>query len=64
MRDRPEPAINGDEQDWISTRWRRMLSVFSNSTGLGRAVKRAMAKRHRRGWAERVREEIHDLSGE
>jgi hypothetical protein len=42
-----EPAINGDEQDWTS-RWRRVLCVFANNTGLGKKVKRAMNKRERR----------------
>jgi len=57
IRDAREPAINGDEQDWVSRRWRRLLAVFSNRTGLGKAVKRAMAKRHRRRWREAIREE-------
>jgi hypothetical protein len=42
-----EPAINGDEQDWTS-RWRRVLCVFANNTGLGKKVKRKMNKRERR----------------
>ena len=57
MKDRPEPAISGDEQDWIATRWRRLLCVFTNRTGLGKAVKRAMSKRHRRKWREAIRAE-------
>jgi hypothetical protein len=51
-----EPAINGNEQDWISRRWRRLLCVFSNHTGLGKAVKRAINRRARR----RARREIRD----
>ncbi len=42
-----EPAIDGDEHDW-TTCWRGVLKVFKNNTGLGRKVKRAMAKRSRR----------------
>ncbi len=42
-----EPAKSGDEQDWVSG-WRRVLCVFRNHTGLGKAVKRAMNKRARR----------------
>ena len=51
---RREPARSGDEQDWISRRWRRLLCVFSNNTGLGRSVKRAINKRARR----RARDEL------
>ena len=43
-----EKAINGDEQDWISKRWRHLLCVFKNITGLGKTVKRRMNKRSRR----------------
>lgn len=43
-----EPARSGDEQDWVCKRWRRLLCVFKNNTGLGRAVKRALNKRQRR----------------
>lgn len=50
---RKEPAINGDEQDWTS-KWRRLLGIFSNTTGLGKRVKRAMNKRARR----RAKQEI------
>ncbi len=42
-----EPAKSGDEHDW-TTGWRRLLKVFSNRTGLGRRVKRAMNKRTRK----------------
>lgn len=41
---------SGDEQDWVSRRWRRMLCVFKNRSGLGKRVKRAMNKRQRRRW--------------
>ena len=40
------PTINGDERDW-TTSFRRLLCVFSNRTGLGKKVKRAMNKRAR-----------------
>jgi hypothetical protein len=43
-----ERPINGDEEDWCSRRWRRLLRVFDNRTGLGKAVKRAMNRRARR----------------
>jgi hypothetical protein len=42
-----EPTINGNEHDW-TTRWRSLLAVFHNRTGLGKAVKRAINKRARR----------------
>lgn len=45
---RKERPKNGNEQDWCSRYWRRLLCVFSNHTGLGRAVKRAMNKRFRK----------------
>jgi len=44
---RKEPAKNGNEHDW-TTKWRHMLCVFSNNTGLGKRVKRAMNKRARK----------------
>lgn len=53
---RKEPAVNGDEQDWVSHRARRLLCVFSNWTGLGKKVKRAMNKRARR----RAKVEVRD----
>lgn len=44
---RREPAISGNEHDWTS-RWRHVLKVFNNFTGLGKKVKRKMNKRERR----------------
>lgn len=52
MKERP---INGNEQDWCSRRWRRVLCVFHNITGLGRAVKRAMNKRFRKRERQRLK---------
>ena len=51
-----EPAINGDEHDW-TTGWRKLLKVFENNTGLGKAVKRAMNKRARRRAKKECRHE-------
>ncbi len=53
---RKEKAITGDEIDWISKSWRRVLCVFKNRTGLGKKVKRAMNKRARR----RIRQELKE----
>ena len=51
-----EPAVNGFEQDWISKRWRSLLCVFQNRTGLGKRVKRAINRRSRR----RARRELKE----
>lgn len=54
-----EPAISGDEQDWVSG-WRHVLKVFDNWTGLGKQVKRKMNKRARR----RTKRELSGNPGE
>ena len=41
------PLADGDEHDYFS-RWRRILSVFYNNTGLGKKMKRKYNKRVRR----------------
>ena len=43
-----EPTITGAENDWVSKRWRRLLCVFQNTSGLGKQVKRAINRRSRR----------------
>ena len=55
------PAKSGDEQDWISRRWRRMLCVFHNRTGLGKKIKRAMNKRVRHAWKQDIEKENDDV---
>ena len=50
------PLITGDEYDWTSKNWRRLLCVFKNRTGLGKKVKHALNKRARR----KAREDIRD----
>lgn len=47
-----EPAKSGDERDWISLKSRRLLCVFANRAGLGKAAKRSMNKRRRRRWKQ------------
>ncbi len=54
MRRDRTPLITGDEYDWTSRNWRRLLCVFRNTTGLGKKVKRAINRRTRR----KVRQEI------
>ena len=56
---RREPAINGDEHDW-TTSWRRVLVLFRNGTGLGKRVKRAMAKRARRRAKREIEAELNE----
>ena len=51
------PKISGDEHDWTSKNWRRVLCVFSNRTGLGKKVKHALNRRARRKAREEIRNE-------
>lgn len=48
------PLITGDEYDWVG-KWRRILCVFKNTTGLGKKVKHAINRRARR----KIRREIN-----
>lgn len=54
---RKTPCINGDEQDAISRRARRLLAVFRNRSGLARAAKRALNRRARRRARTEAREQ-------
>ncbi len=49
--------ITGDEFDWTSRGWRRLLCVFKNHTGLGKKVKHAINGRARREERKRLRDE-------
>ncbi len=53
--------ISGDEFDWTAKRWRRLLCVFDNTTGLGKKVKRAINQRARRKAREELRDESLDM---
>lgn len=53
MRKDRVPLITNDEGDWTS-KWRRILCVFKNNTGLGKKVKRAVNRRAR----QKARQEI------
>lgn len=55
------PLINGDEYDWVSRKWRKLLCVFSNTTGLGKKVKRAINRRGRRMNKQELSEEAKEL---
>lgn len=50
------PLQTGDEYDWVSKRWRRLLCVFKNRTGLGKKVKQALSRRARRRARQRINE--------
>ncbi len=50
-----ERAISGDEQDWVSLGWRRVLCYLTRP-GRGKQVKRAMNRRSR----QRHKQEMHD----
>jgi len=52
------PLITGDEYDWVSKNWRRLLCVFKNQTGLGKKVKRAINQRARR----KIRKELRNVT--
>lgn len=53
------PLKGGDEYDWVSKTWRRLLCVFKNHTGLGKQVKRRINKRARRKSKQEMRDESH-----
>jgi hypothetical protein len=55
---RPElPLRSGDAMDAFS-RWRRLLAVFHNRTGLVKRQQRAYWKRVRRYWNKQLREQL------
>lgn len=56
-----ETPIDGYEVDWISTKWRRMISSFGKA-GRGKAIKTAMNKRARRRHRQEARDAdiLHD----
>jgi hypothetical protein len=56
MRQDRLPLKGGDECDWVSKNWRRLLCVFHNHTGLGKKIKRRLNKRAR----HKNRQEMRD----
>jgi hypothetical protein len=51
------PAINGYEMDYLY--WKHVLKLFRNWTGLGKKVKRTMAKRARQQGKRQAEEPTH-----
>lgn len=47
MRRGPRQKMNGDAQDWCSKWWRRAIGLMDRP-GVGKAVKRQLARQRRR----------------